>query len=308
VQAAARPFDHFIIPRFTRFQKPAHRGDGKWEITDVYDDIQNSELRNALIVQDVVAAVEQGRNPIILTERTDHVKCLAGLLKPCIKNVISLTGGETQKKSRETLQAVADIPEDEPFVLVATGKYVGEGFDMPRLDTLFLAMPVSWKGTIQQYAGRLHRLYESKQEVQVYDYVDVHVAMLEKMYQRRLKGYAAIGYKAKGTPQPVEKAHSIFGSRTFFPVYSNDVMAARKEIVIASPFLAKRRVLSSMDYLMASEARIVVVTKPPENYAEKDRAKIAECIELLRLRNVIVKTKDHIHQKFAIMDVTYHFK
>ncbi|MDF9409684.1 DEAD/DEAH box helicase family protein [Pelotomaculum isophthalicicum JI] len=301
-QATVRPFEHFVIPRFTRFQKPTHQDESKWTITDIYNDIQNSELRNSLILQDVTAAVEQGRNPIILTERTEHVKYLASQLKPRIKNVIALTGGETQKKSRETLQTVADIAEDESFVLVATGKYVGEGFDMPRLDTLFLAMPISWKGTLQQYAGRLHRLYEGKNEVQVYDYVDVHVAMLEKMYQKRLRGYAAIGYKAKGTPQPLEEVHSIFDSHTFFPVYSADILAARTEILIVSPFVTKRRILSALNYMTAANAKVTVVTKPPENYVEKDRAKIAECIELLTQHGITVKTKDRIHQKFAIMD------
>jgi len=147
-QAAARPFEHFIIPRFTRFQKPIHRDD-KWGMADIYRDIQNSEIRNDLIVQDVIAAVEQGRSPIILTERTDHVDILASRLKPFAQNVITMTGGLGNKKSRELLQIVSDIPNDEPFVLIATGKYVGEGFDMPRLDTLFLVMPISWKGTVQ---------------------------------------------------------------------------------------------------------------------------------------------------------------
>ena len=207
-EAEARPFDHFIIPRFTRFQKPAHQDEGKWGINKIYEDIQNDELRNSLIIHDVITSVEQGRNPIILTGRTDHVKYLADKLSLSIKNVIPLIGSATPKQSREALQNVADIPDNEPFVLVATGKYVGEGFDMPRLDTLFLAMPISWKGTLQQYAGRLHRLYEGKKEVQVYDYVDVHVATLEGMYQKRLKGYAGIGYKAKGSPQPIEDVHS----------------------------------------------------------------------------------------------------
>ncbi|MCL2853746.1 MAG: DEAD/DEAH box helicase, partial [Defluviitaleaceae bacterium] len=146
-EAEARPFEHYIIPRFTRFQKPAHRGE-ECQFADVYSDIQNSEVRNNLIVQDVISAVEQGRNPIILTERTKHVEYLAAQLAPNIRNVIALTGGGTQKASREALEAVANIPSDEPFALVATGKYVGEGFDMPRLDTLFLAMPISWKGTV----------------------------------------------------------------------------------------------------------------------------------------------------------------
>ena len=216
-QAEARPFEHYIIPRFTRFQKPVHQDEAKWYITDIYRDIQNSEIRNSLIIQDVISAIDQGRNPIILTERTDHVKDLADRLKPHVKNVIPMTGGAGHKKSRELLQAVSDIPPDELFVLVATGKYVGEGFDMPRLDTLFLTMPISWKGTVQQYAGRLHRLFDSKKEVQIYDYVDVHVPTLERMYQKRLKGYSAIGYKAKGTPQPIPDTHSIFDNNDFFP-------------------------------------------------------------------------------------------
>jgi superfamily II DNA or RNA helicase len=227
---------------------------------------------------------------------------LAEKLNPHIRNVISMTGGSGPKKNRELLQTVADIPANEPFALVATGTYVGEGFDMPRLDTLFLAMPVSWKGTIQQYAGRLHRLFAGKKEVQIYDYVDVHVAMLERMYQKRLKGYAAIGYKAKGAQQPIEDIHSIFDNNDFFPVYSADVLAARCEVVIVSPFLTKRRVMSALNYLSAANARVTVITRPPGNRAEKDKEKIKECIELLTRNNVTVKTKNRIHQKFAVID------
>jgi hypothetical protein len=148
----------------------------------------------------------------------------------------------------------------------------------------------------------LHRLYEGKKEVQIYDYVDVHAAILEKMYQKRLKGYAAIGYKAKGTSQPTEEVHAIFDGNTFFPVYSADMSAARSEILIVSPFAAKRRTLSSLHYMTAAEANVTVITKPPENYPEKDRANISKCIELLTQSGIAVRTKDRIHQKFAIID------
>ena len=301
-QAEARPFEHFVIPRFTRFRKPAHRIDGKWSPGIAYGDIQSDELRNDLIIQDVVAAVEQGRNPIILSERVEHVKHIAAQLKPYMKNVIPLTGGGSQKESREVLNLVTDVPEDEPVVLVATGRYIGEGFDLPRLDTLFLTMPISWKGTLQQYAGRLHRTYEGKNEVQVYDYVDVHDEMLEKMYQKRLRGYAGIGYKTKGTPQPLEDVHSIFDNHTFYPIYLTDISAAQSEILIVSPFVSKRRVLSALDTLANLKGIVTVVTKPPEDYIEKDRLKIAECIELLAKSGITVRTRERIHQKFAIMD------
>jgi hypothetical protein len=108
-QAEARPFDHFIIPRSTRFRKPAHRGDDKREYTDICTDIQNSDVRNDLIMQDVLDAIHQGRNPIVLSERKEHVEYLAEQLKPHVKNVMVLTGGGSQKDNRENLQAVAKI-------------------------------------------------------------------------------------------------------------------------------------------------------------------------------------------------------
>ena len=136
--------------------------------------------------------------------------------------------------------------------------------------------------------------------IQIYDYVDINVSTLETMYHKRLKGYAAIGYKAKGEPQPLEESHSIFDSHSFFPVYSTDILAAQHEILIASPFLSERRVLSALDYLTTAKA--TVVTKPLENYAENDRAKIEECIKLLIQHGITVKTKDGLHQKFAVID------
>jgi len=99
-----------------------------------------------------------------------------------------------KKQRRAAAEALASVPENEPRVILATGSYIGEGFDDARLDTLFLAMPISWKGTLQQYVGRLHRLHDNKQFVQVYDYVDNRVPMLARMYARRLRGYGAIGY------------------------------------------------------------------------------------------------------------------
>jgi len=145
-------------------------------------------------------------------------------------------------------------------------------------------------------------LFDKKEEVQIYDYVDIHVAMLEKMYQKRLKGYAAIGYKAKGTPQLIERIHSIFGKNDFFSVYSADIMEAQKDVLIVSPFLSKPGVLSALNYLNTTSAKAIVVTKPSENYTEKDREKIKDCIELLTQNGVAVKTRDRIHQKFAIID------
>ena len=300
-QAEERPFEHYIIPRFTRFQKPTHH-EGAWNIQSIYAALTENGARNELIAQDVLIAVEQGRNPIVLTERKEHVNRLYKLIAEKNENVFCLVGGVSQKHNRELMEKIHAIPADEPLIIVATGKYVGEGFDLPRLDTLFLAMPISWKGTVQQYAGRLHRIVEGKDEVQAYDYVDVYEPMLETMYQRRLKGYAAIGYKAKGATEPIEEIHAIFNSLNFAPVYSTDIIAAQREIVIVSPFLGHRRVEASIAQLAAANAKVTVITRPPESYPDKDTARIVACIATLTNSGIHVKTKENIHQKFAVID------
>lgn len=116
-----------------------------------------------------------------------------------VNNVFILKGGMGRKQRRSTAEAIAAVPEREPRIILATGSYIGEGFDDARLDTLFLAMPISWKGTLQQYVGRLHRLHDAKRVVRVYDYVDSNVRMLARMYARRLKGYNLVGYTIRGT-------------------------------------------------------------------------------------------------------------
>ena len=201
-QAEERPFEHYIIPRFTSFRLPSHERDNDLSFQKIYSALTTDEIRNNLIVDDIVDCHQEGRNSIVLTGRVAHVEAIAEKLKDRISDVVVLTGGMGAKKTGQLLEKVAATPQERPLTLVATGKFIGEGFDEPRLDTLFLAMPISWKGTLQQYVGRLHRLCDDKKDVQVYDYVDVHVPMLEKMYGRRLKGYASIGYQAKGESIP----------------------------------------------------------------------------------------------------------
>jgi len=137
-------------------------------------------------------------------------------LSKVLPNVIELIGGMSARERKAALEKLSDVPAKENIVIVATGRFVGEGFDEPRLDTLFLAMSVALKGTVQQYAGRLHRLYQNKSEVQICDYVDVHVGVLERMYQKRLKGYASIGYSAKSDSKPFEATNAIFDNHNYW--------------------------------------------------------------------------------------------
>lgn len=131
----------------------------------------------------------------MLTERTEHLELLAERLRPSVPNIVTLRGGMGAKQRTAIAEQLVSIPDQAPRVLVATGRYLGEGFDDARLDTLFLALPISWRGTLVQYAGRLHRLHDQKKEVIIYDYGDLAIPMLARMYERRLRGYRAIGYQ-----------------------------------------------------------------------------------------------------------------
>lgn len=194
-QAASRPFHHIVIPRPTAFRVAP--GQERAEIQTLYASLTTDARRNDLIVVDVLAAVRAGRSPLVLTERTAHLDELATRLRSEVKHLIILRGGMAAKQRQQLAEALATIPETEPRVLLATGRYIGEGFDDARLDTLFLTMPISWRGTLQQYAGRLHRLYATKHEVRIYDYVDGSVPLFNAMFDKRRKGYAAIGYEVR---------------------------------------------------------------------------------------------------------------
>ena len=199
-QAVRHPFEHRVVVRETAFRL-SQLSEPAPAIHELYAALMRDETRNALIVADVLAAVEDGRSPVVLTERTEHLELLAGRLRPSIPNVVILRGGMGAKQRTAIAEQLVNIPDRTPRVLVATGRYLGEGFDDARLDTLFLALPISWRGTLVQYAGRLHRLHDRKKEVIVYDYSDLAVPMLARMYERRLRGYRAIGYQVESRPR-----------------------------------------------------------------------------------------------------------
>ncbi|MBN1613219.1 MAG: DEAD/DEAH box helicase family protein [Deltaproteobacteria bacterium] len=304
-QAEKRPFNHYVIPRLTGFRVPLEEDGRDPSIQRLYAAIAVNESRNQRIAEDVLHCFQNGGNALVLTERTEHVALLAAKLRESIPDVISLTGGKGAKETREALARVSATPADKPLTLIATGRYIGEGFDEPRLDTLFLAMPISWKGTLQQYAGRLHRLRENKREVRIYDYIDIHVPMLEKMYHKRLAGYALIGYKARAEDVSGGSPDIIFDNTTFLPVYQNDLLNSAREILIVSPFVTKRRVSQMLPFLVAAVARkvkAVVVTRPAADFREKDRPALEETLALLNAAGVKMTFKSSIHQKFAIFD------
>lgn len=166
-------------------------------IQEVFRTLAHSNHRNHRIAQDVRQAYADGRKILVLTERTDHLDLLRNEIDQHVKNCFILHGRQSKKQRTVVLNALTELGDTAPHVILSTGRLIGEGFDHPPLDTLFLAMPISWKGTLQQYAGRLHREHSDKDEIRVYDYVEIDHPQLSRMWDKRLRGYRTMGYEIK---------------------------------------------------------------------------------------------------------------
>ncbi|HVR36929.1 MAG TPA: DEAD/DEAH box helicase family protein [Methylomirabilota bacterium] len=277
-QAAARPFTHQVLVRPTGFRdyEPA-AADARVEFQRLYAALARDDGRNRMICADVVGALREGRRPLLLTERTEHLGLLAERLSPEVKELIVLKGGMARRELNGALERIREKPDAPGRLILATGRFIGEGFDEPRLDTLFLALPVSWRGTIAQYAGRLHRLCEGKREVRVYDYADLNAPMLARMFDRRCRGYEGIGYTlllpASALPGwPVEVPLPID------PVWKRDYAAS-----------IRRLVRDGVDVPLAG--LFVHATRPPSPDAEgADRARSASEAFLFRRLESLPKT------------------
>lgn len=271
-QMASKSFARILVPRFTAYRIVVNENAN---YSHVIQQLAEDEYRNRLIVNDVIDVMKEGRTPIVLTSLTAHIEALADMLKPHCDNVITLVGAESAKEKRLKMERLQGISDSEPMVIVATGKYVGEGFDCPRLDTLFLALPVSWKGIIAQYAGRLHRNYQGKDEVRIYDYIDINVPLCEAMYRRRLKGYAGIGYTLK--PQGLfaevaEPTSRILNGHSFLTPFLRNLSQVQRSIVIACPKVKPGRqshIMARLIDLAPQGIRISIVTRETNEHTDR---------------------------------------
>lgn len=259
-QQAQQSFRRLLIPRFTSHR--SIKADGG-NYAQVIDELIENESRNRLILADVASNLTEGRTPIILTARTAHVDLLAEECCKICPNVIRLVGNDSAKAKREAMAQLSRVPNDEPLVVVATGKYVGEGFDLPRLDTLMLALPVSWKGLIAQYTGRLYRNYPGKTETRIYDYINLRVPICDSMYRKRLHGYKAVGYSIAVANKDLfaePTTETIFDSITFERPFHEDLSKARHSIVISTTRLRWNRTPRIIELLVAASLRGVGIT------------------------------------------------
>ena len=296
---------HLVYPRFTRAVAPRFRQDNMHP-NEAYTILRENENRDNLIITDVKKCIEEGRTPVVLSRYVDHSRKLYDRLRNCADEVFLLSGENSKKQYGAVLQKMKQVAADKSMILVATGKLIGEGFDYPRLDTLIMAMPVSWKSVVEQYAGRLNRDYEGKKSVIIYDYVDSHISMFEKMYHKRLKAYKQIGYDIC-TENTVEKqnAGAIFDIDTYAEVYRKDLLEANEEIIIASPVISGPKIEELIQLLKPQQekgVRIRIVTWKADSYGFGDSAYWMELQERMRGGGFEMDFAEDYCQHYCIVD------
>lgn len=302
-RAKMQDFEHFVIPRFTSLVNATGR---EWGINEAYKELITNDRRNKLIIEDVAECVKRGRTPLVLTKFKDHADALVKMLEHKVDHVFLLQGGRSNRERDEILGKLRSVPSEESLALVAIGKYIGEGFNYPRLDTMMLAAPIAWQGNVEQYAGRLHRDYEGKSDVIIYDYVDTHIKVLERMYHKRLRAYKKIGYEITlklGCEK--QKTDAIFDAETYGNVYETDLSQANSEIVISSPGMnsAKvRQLIYTVSNKQVQGVKVSVITIPSAEYPDNRIEPTEKLIDELRKAGFYVKEVSGMHEHFAVID------
>ncbi|MDE6387576.1 MAG: DEAD/DEAH box helicase family protein [Lachnospiraceae bacterium] len=304
-RAKEQGIEHLVYPRFTRAVASRFSQD-KMHPNEAYEIIRNNEDRDELIIRDVKQCVEDGRTPVVLSKYVEHSQRLYQRLINYADKVFLLSGRNSKKEHKEILKQMSQVTPGESMILVATGKLIGEGFDYPRLDTLIMATPVAWKGVVEQYAGRLNRDYDGKKNVIIYDYVDSHISMFDRMYHKRLKAYKQIGYDIfSGTGTQKQTANAIFDIDNYADVYRNDLLTAEKEIIISSPAISGKKAYEMIHLLREKQEagiKIVIVTWKPDCYGYGDSAYWQELQEQMRKAGFEMNLVEDYCEHYCIID------
>ncbi len=302
-RAESQNVHHAVYPRFTRFCAVGE----DLRIQELYKQVIGDAVRNELIINDILEAVASGRTPLVLTKFKAHAEFLLSALTGKVQHLFLLQGGRNTKEREEVRRRLLAVPPTEPVAVVAIGQYIGEGFNYPRLDTMMLAAPIAWEGNVEQYAGRLHRDYEGKREVIIYDYVDIRVRVFDRMYAKRLRTYKRIGYSLY-KPMPLFEAVAAGGcfyeSAAFERPLEKDVLEAQEEIVLSSTTLNRKGVKWFLELLaerVDKPLRVSVLTLEPSVFPER-ADEVQRLLSLLRNSGVGVQTFAEHHEHFVIID------
>ena len=293
--------EHILEPRFT----PIISTKEKLTLNEAYEIVVNSDFRNSLIASDIEACIKQGHTPLVLSKRKAQIDVLFEKVKDKADHVLVLTGGKKQSERKELRERLSSISESESLIILATGQYIGEGFNCSRLDMLFLAMPIAWDGNVEQYTGRLNRSHDGKNRVTVIDYVDHHIEMFANMYNKRLRTYKRIGYELS---QDVERKHDdrfIYDSETYSEVFRGDIINAKAEVMISSPYVStpgSERLIHNFSAMKSKDASISLITYPASHYSDDIKDRIENIHNRLNMAGIKVSFVDYIPSRYAVID------
>lgn len=304
-RAEEQNIDHLVYPRFTRTVKPHHLSKTPYG-NDAYELIRNNDVRDEQIIRDVAYCVQAGRTPVVLTKYVDHANKLSERLKKYADRLILLTGANGTKARREQVEELNRVDDSDSLILVGTGSLLGEGFDFPRLDTLFMATPVSGENVVEQYVGRLNRDYDGKENVIVYDYVDSHIPKFDKMYAARLKAYKKIGYElCVNMDGEKQKANAIYDIENYAETYWKDLEEANSVVVVSSPRLNNQkvdRIINMLGKRRELGVKVTIVTWHPDAYKYgKDDVRM-ELMERLRKAGFEIRLVEETCEHYAVID------
>ena len=304
-RAEEQNINHLVYPRFTRTVKPHHLSKTPYG-NDAYELIRNNDVRDEQIIRDVADCVQAGRTPVVLTKYVDHAKKLSERLKTYADRLILLTGANGTKARRAQVEELNKVDDSDSLILVGTGSLLGEGFDFPRLDTLFMATPVSGENVVEQYVGRLNRDYDGKENVIVYDYVDSHIPKFDKMYSARLKAYKKIGYElCVNMDGEKQKANAIYDIENYAETYWKDLEEANSAVVVSSPRLNNQkvdRIINMLGKRRELGVEVTIVTWHPDacKYGKDDVR--MELMERLRKAGFEIRLVEETCEHYAVID------
>ena len=305
-KAKEQGMQHLVYPRFTRTVPPRGVITDKMHPNEAYEIIHNNDVRDEQIIEDVKNCVAAGRTPVVLSRYKDHSEKFYERLKSYADHVFLMTGNNSKKEHRKILEQMHQVDKNESLILIATGSLVGEGFDFPRLDTLFMATPVSFRGVVEQYAGRLNRDYAGKENVIIYDYVDNHIPMFNNMYMKRLKAYKQIGYEFGDGLQTVKQTvNAIYDGNNYSENYHKDLLDSNKNIIISSPVISGSKVYELINMLkekQMSGVQVTIVTWTPDSYGFGDAAYWMQLHEDMRRAGFYIRTVEEYCDRFAVID------
>lgn len=304
-RAEEQNINHLVYPRFTRTVKPHHLSKTPYG-NDAYELIRNNDVRDEQIIRDVADCVQAGRTPVVLTKYVDHAKKLSERLKTYADRLILLTGANGTKARRAQVEELNKVDNSDSLILVGTGSLLGEGFDFPRLDTLFMATPVSGENVVEQYVGRLNRDYDGKENVIVYDYVDSHIPKFDKMYSARMKAYKKIGYElCVNMDGEKQKANAIYDIENYAETYWKDLEEANSAVVVSSPRLNNQkvdRIIKILGKRRELGVKVTIVTWHPDAYKYgKDDVRM-ELMERLRKAGFENRLVEESCEHYAVID------